>query len=149
MSTRTITDAAGRVSVNNGDGISGNPTIDLVTTTVSAGDYNTESTSVAGSQTVNATKFSVDDRGRLTSAATVPIATAVEGTTALDYNAGTSYSRYDIIKNASKVYQAYQDIGAGQGAPTHGSGDSGGGDTSLPRAQNRRVLPLSHRKILM
>jgi len=127
MSTRTITGTAGRISVNNGAGISGNPTIDLVTTTVSAGDYNTESlTSVAGSQTVNATKFSVDDRGRLTSAATVPIATAVEGTTALDYNAGTSYSRYAIIKNASKVYQAYEDIGAGQGAPTHGSGDSGG-----------------------
>ena len=127
VSTRTITGTAGRVSITDGGGISGNPTIDLVTTTVSAGDYNTESlTSVAGSQTVNATKFSVDDRGRLTSAATVPIATAVEGTTALDYNAGTSYSRYAIIKNASKVYQAYQDIGAGQGAPTHSSGDNGG-----------------------
>ena len=127
MSTRTITGTAGRVSITDGGGISGNPTIDLVTTAVSAGDYNTESlTSVAGSQTVNATKFSVDDRGRLTSAATVPIATAVEGTTALDYNAGTSYSRYDIIKNASKVYQAYQDVSAGAGAPTHSSGDNGG-----------------------
>ena len=127
MSTRTITGTAGRVSITNGGGISGNPTIDLVTTTVSAGDYNTESlTSVAGSQTVNATKFSVDDRGRLTSATTVPIATAVEGTTALDYAAGTTYVRYDIIKNASKVYQAYQGIAAGAGAPTHTSGDSGG-----------------------
>ena len=127
MSTRTITGTAGRVSITDGGGISGNPTIDLVTTAVSAGDYNTESlTSVAGSQTVNATKFSVDDRGRLTSATTVPIATAVEGTTALDYNAGTSYSRYDIIKNASKVYQAYQDVSAGAGAPTHSSGDNGG-----------------------
>ena len=127
MATRTITGTSGRIQVNNGGGIAANPAIDLITTTVTSGDYNTESlTSVSGSQTVNATKFSVDDYGRLTSATTVPIATAVEGTTALDYNAATSYSRYDIIKNASKVYQAYQDISAGQGAPTHSSGDNGG-----------------------
>ncbi len=62
----------------------------------------------------------------MTSATNVPIATAVEGTTALDYNAATSYSRYAIIKNASKVYQAYQAISAGAGAPTHTSGDNGG-----------------------
>ena len=84
VSTRTITGTAGRIAINNGNGVSGNPTIDLITTTISAGDYNTESlTSAAGSQTVNATKFSVDAYGRFTSAATVPIATAVEGTTAL------------------------------------------------------------------
>ena len=127
MSTRTITGTAGRISLTNGNGVSGNPTVDLITTTVTSGDYNTESlTSVSGSQTVNATKFSVDDYGRITSATTVPIATAVEGTTALAYNAGTSYSRYDIITNASKVYQAYQDVSAGAGAPTHSSGDNGG-----------------------
>ena len=127
MATRTITGTSTRIAVNNGGGIAGNPSIDLITTAVTAADYNTESlTSVSGSQTVNATKFTVDDYGRLTSATTVPIATAVEGTTALDYNAATSYSRYDIIKNASKVYQAYQDISAGAGAPTHSSGDNGG-----------------------
>ena len=127
MSTRTITGTAGRISLTNGNGVSGNPTVDLITTTVTSGDYNTESlTSATGSQTVNATKFSVDDYGRITSATTVPIATAVEGTTALAYNAGTSYSRYDIITNASKVYQAYQDVSAGAGAPTHSSGDNGG-----------------------
>ena len=127
VSTRTITGTAGRIAINNGNGVSGNPTIDLITTTISAGDYNTESlTSVAGSQTVNATKFSVDAYGRFTSAATVPIATAVEGTTALAYDAGTAYSRYAIITNASKVYQALQSISAGAGAPTHSSGDSGG-----------------------
>jgi len=127
MSTRTITGTAGRIALTNGNGVSGNPTVDLITTTVTSGDYNTESlTSVSGSQTVNATKFSVDDYGRITSATTVPIATAVEGTTALAYNAGTSYSRYDIITNASKVYQAYQDVSAGAGAPTHSSGDNGG-----------------------
>ena len=136
MATRTITGTASRISVSNGNGVSGNPTLDLITTAVVAGDYNTESlTSVNsvgsssepfGTQTVNATKFTVDAHGRLTSATNVPIATAVEGTTALDYNAATSYSRYDIIKNASKVYQAYQSISAGQGAPTHSSGDTGG-----------------------
>ena len=136
MATRTITGTATRISVTNGGGINGNPTLDIIATAVQAGDYNTESlTSVSGTgsggepsgtQTVNAVKFTVDDRGRLTSATNVPIATAVEGTTALDYNAGTTYVRYDIIKNASKVYQAIQGISAGAGAPTHTSGDSGG-----------------------
>ena len=136
MATRTITGTATRISVSNGNGVSGNPTLDLITTAVTAGNYNTESlTSVSGAggsgepfgtQTVNATKFTVDDRGRLTSATNVPIATAVEGTTALDYAAGTTYVRYDIIKNASKVYQAITGIAAGSGAPSHSSGDTGG-----------------------
>ena len=43
MQTRTVTGTPGRISVNNGDGVSGNPTVDLITTTVSSGDYNTES----------------------------------------------------------------------------------------------------------
>ena len=89
MSTRTITGTAARISVNDGGGLSGNPTIDLITTAVTAGNYNTESlTSVSavgsnsepfGTETVNATKFTVDAYGRLTSATNVPIATATEG----------------------------------------------------------------------
>ena len=136
MATRTITGVTGKINVNNGDGVSGNPSLDLATTAVVDGNYNTESlTSVSavgsndepfGTETVNAVKFSVDDRGRLTSATNVPIATATEGSKYASYGAGTSYSRYDIIENASKVYQAYQAISAGAGAPTHSSGDSGG-----------------------
>ena len=136
MSTRTIAGTAGRISVNDGGGINGNPTIDIISTTVQAGNYNTESlTSVSGvgsnsepfgTETVNAVKFTVDDRGRLTSATNVPIATATEGSKYPNYGAGTTYVRYDIIQNASKVYQAITGIAAGQGAPTHSSGDSGG-----------------------
>ena len=136
MTTRTIGGVSGKIVVNNGDGVSGAPLIDLATTTVVDGDYNTESlTSVSaagsnsepyGTETVNAVKFSVDDRGRLTSATNVPIATATEGSKYASYGAGTAYSRYDIIENASKVYQAYQAISAGAGAPTHSSGDNGG-----------------------
>ena len=135
MSTRTITGTATRIAINDGGGINGNPTIDLITTAVTAGDYNTESlTSVSsagsnsepyGTQTVNATKFTVDAYGRLTSATNVPIATATEGSKYPNYDAGTAYSRYAIIQNASKVYQAIADISAGAGAPTHSSGDSG------------------------
>ena len=43
MATRTITGTAGKINVNNGGGLAGNPTLDLATTTVVDGDYNTES----------------------------------------------------------------------------------------------------------
>ena len=66
MQTRTVTGTAGRIAINNGDGVSGNPTIDLITTTISSGNYNTESltSSTDGTETVNATKFTVDAYGR-------------------------------------------------------------------------------------
>ncbi len=136
MQTRSVAGTAGRIAINNGNGVSGNPTVDLISTTVVDGDYNTESlTSVSalgsnnepfGTQTVNAVKFTVDEFGRLTSATNVPIATATEGSKYANYDAGTAYSRYAIIQNASKVYQAYEAISAGAGAPTHSSGDNGG-----------------------
>ena len=101
MSTRTIAGTSGNISVNDGGGINGNPTIDIITTAVTAGNYNTESlTSVSGAggsgepfgtPTVNAVKFTVDDRGRLTSATNVPIATAAEGSKYATYSAGTTY----------------------------------------------------------
>ena len=137
MATRTITGTATRIAINDGAGISGNPTIDLIVTAVVPGDYNTESlTSVTalgsnnepfGTETVNASKFTVDAYGRLTSATNVPIATATEGSKYATYNAGTSYSRYDIIEEGGNVYQAIQDISAGGGAPAHtDSSDTGG-----------------------
>ncbi|AYR01835.1 tail fiber protein [Synechococcus phage S-P4] len=136
VATRTIQGTATRIQINNGSGVAGDPTIDMITTAVQAGNYNTESlTSVSaagsnsepyGTQTVNATKFTVDAYGRLTSATNVPIATATEGSKYANYDAGTAYVRYDIIQNASKVYQALTSISAGAGAPTHSSGDTGG-----------------------
>ena len=149
MSTRTITGTATRISVNEGGGIGGNPTIDLITTAVTQGDYNTESlTSVAGTQTVNTVKYSVDDYGRLTSSTTVPIATATEGSKYANYDAATAYVRYDIIQNASKVYQALTSINAGAGAPTHSSGDTGGWRYLAAEATEQKGLVVLHRKIL-
>jgi len=135
VQTRDIVGTSGRISSANQDGVSGNTQLDLISTTVTPGNYNTESlTSVSalggnnepfGTETVNAVKFTVDQWGRFTSATNVPIATATEGSKYAIYNAGTAYSRYDIIENASKVYQAIADISAGAGAPTHSSGDTG------------------------
>ena len=136
ITTRQLTGGAGRIIFTVPDGSSQNPFIDLADTAVVVGSYNTESlTSVNaagsnsepyGTETVNTTKFSVDRYGRITLAENVPIATAVEGSKYSAYDAGTTYNRYDIIANASKVYQAIQTISAGGGAPTHSSGDANG-----------------------
>ena len=136
ITTRQLTGGAGRIIFTVPDGSSQNPFIDLADTAVVVGNYNVESlTSVSaagsnsepyGTQTVNTTKFSVDRYGRITLAENVPIATAVEGSKYSAYDAGTTYNRYDIIANASKVYQAIQTISAGGGAPTHSSGDANG-----------------------
>ena len=143
VAIRDIQGTSGEINVTNGSGVNGDPTLNLINTTVipdpvtyAEGLYNTESlTSVNavgangepfGTETVNAVKFTVDRKGRLQSATNVPIATAREGSKYPNYNAGTAYVRYDIIQNASKVYQALTSISAGAGAPTHSSGDSGG-----------------------
>ena len=136
ITTRQLTGGAGRIIFTVPDGSSQNPFIDLADTAVVVGSYNVESlTSVNaagsnsepyGTQTVNTTKFSVDRYGRITLAENVPIATAVEGSKYAGYDAGTTYARYAIIANASKVYQAIQTISAGGGAPTHSTGDANG-----------------------
>ena len=93
MVTRTITGTATRIAIAEGAGINGNPTVDLITTAVTGAEYNAASlTSAAGSETVNATNYTVDDYGRLTASATLPIATATEGTTAAAYNACLLYT---------------------------------------------------------
>ena len=140
--TRSVQGSSGRISVVNGNAVAGNPTIDLIDTTVAleaefiagSGQYNIPSlTSVGGdnlpeaaNRTVNSTRYTVDQYGRFTSALTIPIATAREGSKYPNYDAATAYSRYAIIQNASKVYQALTSINAGAGAPTHSSGDTGG-----------------------
>ena len=126
--TRQLTGGGGRIIFTVPDGSTQNPFIDLADTTVVVGSYNTEALTSAGtgSETVNATKFTVDRYGRLTAALTVPIATATEGSKYPAFDSGTAYNRYDIIEEGGKVYQAYVGITAGQAAPTHNSGDNNG-----------------------
>jgi len=135
--TRSILSTAGQIVITNGSGTGGNPQVDLATTTVVNGNYNTESlTSVSavgplgepfGTQTVNTVKYTVDNRGRLQSSTNVPIATATEGSKYPAYEASTVYARYDIIETGNNVYQAIRAIAAGGGAPAHTSSSDTGG----------------------
>jgi hypothetical protein len=129
IATRTVTGTAGRISVVNGSGVGGNPTLDLINTTVAPGTYNTPT--VAGAtQTLKATKFTVDQWGRFTYAEDFPIATAVEGTTASVWSTGTTYNRYDKVTNGGRLYQALNTETSGATAPTHTTGDASDGAVS-------------------
>lgn len=127
--TRTVTGTAGRISVVNGSGVAGNPTLDLINTTVSPATYNTP-TIAGATQTIKATRFTVDQWGRFTYAEDFPIATAVEGTTAGAWTTGTGYSRYDKVTNDGRLYQALNSGNSGSTAPVHTTGDASDGTVS-------------------
>lgn len=129
IATRTVTGTAGRISVVNGSGVAGNPTLDLINTTVNPGTYNTP-TIAGATQTINATKFTVDQWGRFTAAEDFPIATAVEGTTSSAWVTGTSYARYAKVTNSGRLYQALNAGTSGATAPVHTSGDVSDGTVS-------------------
>ena len=125
--SRTITGGNQRLVVQNGNGQSSNPFIDLADTTVVVGTYNPIGnldtpllSATTGDETVNTTNFTVDRYGRLTYAQTSAIATAKEGTLTAAYSNAATYSRYDTVKNSTdKLYQAIADISAGGGEPSH------------------------------
>jgi hypothetical protein len=129
IATRSVTGTSGRISVTNGSGVSGNPTLDLINTTVNPATYNTP-TIAGATQTIFATRFTVDQWGRFTYAEDFPIATAVEGTTASAWATSTSYARYAKVTNASKLYQALNAGTSGATAPVHTSGDASDGTVS-------------------
>ena len=73
FAARTITGQTGRITVTNGDGITGNPDIDLVTTGISAGTYN---------------EVTVDAYGRITGGNTINYLTNI---TTSAWGGGLSY----------------------------------------------------------
>ena len=124
--TRTIQGTSGRIAVTNGSGVAGNPSLDLIPTTVTQGTYNTP-TIAGATQTIRATRFTVDAFGRFTYAEDFPIATAVEGTTSSAWATGTAYSRYAKVTSGGRLYQAVNAGTSGATAPAHTSGDASDG----------------------
>lgn len=79
---RTLTGTAGRITISNGSGVAGDPTIDLIATTVTPGSY--------GSATQTGS-FTVDTYGRLTAASQQTITPAAGSITgAQNVSAGSS-----------------------------------------------------------
>ena len=130
--TRQITGASGQIVMTNGSGASGDPQVGLADTPVVVGSYNPTgsisldqpqlSVSETGSihQTVNTPDFTVDRYGRLTYAATAPIATATQGTESALWDSGTTYARYGKVKNSNdRLYEAIAPINSGGSEPTH------------------------------
>ena len=132
---RTVTGGSGRIIVQNGNGQSSNPFIDLADTTVVVGKYNPITaqdplvdplvSATTGEETVNTVNLQVDRYGRLVYANTSPIATAREGakagTSFTTYDNATAYPRFSkIIASNGRVYQAaIRGIPAGLGEPSH------------------------------
>ena len=130
--TRQITGASGQIVMTNGSGATGDPQVGLADTPVVVGSYNptgslsldqpqlsvSETSSIH--QTVNTPDFTVDRYGRLTYAATAPIATATQGTESAAWNSGTTYARYAKVKNSNdRLYEAIAPINSGGSEPTH------------------------------
>ena len=140
--TRSISVSdTGRLTIVNGNAVAGNPILDLAETGVAAASpvyFGSGATQklfnvpgIAGAtQTVFSTRIGVDIWGRIYSITDFPIATAVEGTTASAWATTTSYSRYDKVINASKLYQALNAGTSGATAPVHTSGDASDGTVS-------------------
>ena len=140
--TRSVVVAdTGRLTIQNGNAVTGNPTLDLAETGVAAAGptyfgsgavqklFNVP-TIAGATQTIFASRIGVDIWGRIYSISDFPIATAVEGTTASSWATATAYSRYDKVTNGGRLYQALNAGTSGATAPTHTSGDASDGTVS-------------------
>ena len=106
--TRSVTGTSGRVGVTNGDGVAGNPTIDLATSGVTAGTY---------------TKITVDAYGRATTGATASISDLSAPTAAVSFGsqritsvaaptAGTDAANKDYVDLAVQGLDPKQSVKA-------------------------------------
>ena len=135
IQARTLLGTTGRIQIADGNAVAANPTFDLVSTTVAAeaefisavGQYNIpalistggDDLPLAATRTVNTTRFTVDQWGRFTSAKTIPICTAIEGTKAAAFLSGTTYARYSLVTSSGNLYQSIRSVSSGGAAPTH------------------------------
>jgi len=99
MATRTITGTASNISVVNGDGVAGNPVLDLINAGT-AGTY--------GSAT-QVPVFTTDAKGRVTSV--TPTTISIASTNITDFNEAAQDAVGNILADTSSVDFTYNDAG--------------------------------------
>jgi chloramphenicol 3-O-phosphotransferase len=115
---RTITGTAGRITVSNGDGVAGAPTLDLATSGVGAGTY---------------TKVTVDVYGRVTTGATATAADVGAQASSTELTGLAALASNGIVaRTAAGTYAARTLTGSARITVTNGDGVAGAPTFDLP-----------------
>jgi hypothetical protein len=124
--TRSFTGTAGRIGVTNGDGVIGNPTVDLLTSGVSAGTFTKITVDVYGRATVGAMLSSADIISALTwTPENITNKGAANGYASLDSGGKVPVAQLPASVSGGMNYQGVWNASTNSPALVNGTGTKG------------------------